>query len=88
MALAYKTSTPTSTTANAIKQRRYYKANSLKARCRILFKTAVESGKLRREPCEVCGNGKTHGHHDDYSNPLVVRWLCHKHHMEFHYPVA
>lgn len=45
---------------------------------------AITAGYLVRQPCEVCGALEVHGHHDDYSQPLAVRWLCHKHHMEYH----
>ncbi len=41
-------------------------------------------GKLLKQPCEVCGNLKSEKHHDDYSKPLEVRWLCRKHHLEHH----
>lgn len=39
---------------------------------------AIESGKLvRPDACEACGNaGRVQGHHEDYSKPLEVRWLC------------
>jgi hypothetical protein len=39
---------------------------------------AVRDGKLIRvEACEACGaTGRLHKHHDDYSQPLQVRWLC------------
>jgi hypothetical protein len=37
---------------------------------------AIRAGKLVREACENCGDYPTHGHHDDYSRPLDVRWLC------------
>src|SRR5581483_2908660 len=45
---------------------------------------AVKTGLLIRRPCEVCGCEKVQAHHDDYSKPLEVRWLCHKHHHEHH----
>jgi hypothetical protein len=33
----------------------------------------------------VCGATEhVHGHHDDYQKPLVVRWLCRRHHGEVH----
>src|SRR5262245_61336603 len=40
--------------------------------------------KPKRESCEVCGNSKTQYHHDDYSEPLNVRHLCLRHHVELH----
>lgn len=46
--------------------------------------SSIRSGKLTRDPCEVCGDPKSEGHHDDYSKPLDVRWLCHTHHVEHH----
>ena len=45
---------------------------------------ALANGSLLREPCEVCGAEKVDAHHDDYSKPLSVRWLCRKHHLEHH----
>ena len=35
--------------------------------------------------CSGCGrDGKTEGHHDDYSKPLEVRYLCHSCHLFTH----
>lgn len=45
---------------------------------------AVRSGLLERLACEVCGSEETHAHHDDYSRPLDVRWLCPLHHKHEH----
>jgi hypothetical protein len=45
---------------------------------------AIVAGKLNRLPCRICGGRKTEGHHSDYSKPLYVTWLCHKHHKELH----
>ncbi len=47
---------------------------------------ACKSGKIKKQPCEICGS--THrvaGHHDDYSKPLDVKWLCPKHHGILHF---
>lgn len=45
---------------------------------------AIISGALVKKPCEICGEPETEGHHEDYSKILEVRWLCKKHHAEFH----
>jgi hypothetical protein len=41
---------------------------------------AIKSGRLTRLPCRVCGNPKTEAHHEDYSKPLDVVFLCRVHH--------
>src|SRR4051794_27047026 len=43
---------------------------------------AIKRGEMEKEPCEVCGNPEAEAHHDDYSKPLDVRWLCRDHHYE------
>jgi hypothetical protein len=46
---------------------------------------AITAGQLVRGPCEVCGTTvNIDGHHEDYSKPLDVNWLCRKHHKERH----
>jgi hypothetical protein len=44
----------------------------------------ISRGQLKRGPCEVCGTAHSQAHHDDYANPLSVRWLCGEHHKELH----
>lgn len=46
---------------------------------------AIKSKKLFKQPCEICGTKKSiHAHHDDYSMPLNIRWLCAAHHKQWH----
>lgn len=46
---------------------------------------ALLKGKLCRRACERCGSCElVHAHHDDYSRPLDVTWLCPIHHGERH----
>ncbi len=53
-------------------------------RARWLVHRALKAGRLTRQPCEVCGVMRVHAHHDDYAQPLSVRWLCPTHHREYH----
>lgn len=51
---------------------------------------AIRRGELvRPETCEKCGGPPTdrrgiHAHHDDYDQPLWVRWLCAPCHHDHH----
>ena len=56
----------------------------LHKKARSLAANAVRDGRLHKQPCEICGKEKVEAHHEDYHQPLVVRWLCRKHHMEQH----
>lgn len=71
-------------TARPRARRVYRERNPEKYASRKAFRQALRSGVLVPEPCEVCGDPKTQGHHDDYSRPLDVRWLCRAHHLEEH----
>lgn len=65
--------------------KKYAKKNPEKIKAWSMVKQAVKSGKIKKLPCEVCGKTKRiHGHHDDYSKPLDVVWLCALHHKERH----
>lgn len=46
---------------------------------------AIENRNLHKQPCEKCGE-KASAHHDSYlpDKWLSVRWLCRKHHAEWH----
>lgn len=46
---------------------------------------AIRRGDLVRQNCEKCGKSNTHAHHEDYSRPLDVRWLCPECHAEIHF---
>jgi ribosomal protein S27AE len=54
----------------------------VRAREKVAY--AVRWGHLRRQPCEACGAPKAAAHHDDYSKPLEVRWLCRPCHDTHH----
>ena len=65
-------------------QRRRRKLSPEKQRAHDAVRNAVKRGDLVREPCEVCGVEPSQAHHEDYSKPLDVRWLCFKHHRAEH----
>ncbi len=36
----------------------------------------IKYGLLSKKPCFGCGNIKVQAHHEDYSKPLEIIWLC------------
>ena len=66
---------------------KWSKNNPIKRAANMMVGNAVRDGKLSKpSDCESCGSEpkRLHGHHDDYSLPLVVRWLCSGCHAKWH----
>ena len=66
-----------------ITARNWRKRNPEKYAAHIAVGNAVRDGRIKKSGCEVCG-AKAHAHHEDYSKPLEVKWLCATHHAELH----
>lgn len=65
-------------------QRKSRELNPAKYKARLWVNNALRHGKLKRLPCEKCGNKKSEAHHEDYSKPKEIKWLCFRHHREAH----
>jgi hypothetical protein len=59
-----------------------------KMSARQKLKYAIDVGRIERQPCEECGEPNAEGHHDDYTKPLEVRWLCRVCHTSFHVSIG
>lgn len=44
----------------------------------------IRRGALRRGRCIVCRSRDVVPHHEDYSDPFQVIWLCEDHHEQYH----
>lgn len=74
--------------------RAYYLANKdrwpardpLKRKAQHAVFIEVRAGRLTKGACEVGVDclGEIQAHHDDYSRPLDIRWLCRRHHRLVH----
>jgi hypothetical protein len=61
-------------------RREMYRAKRLADRA---VQDAIRRRELQRQPCERCGRKRAvEAHHDDYLQPLAVRWFCRPHHRE------
>lgn len=63
---------------------KWAKNNKDKRTAHRAVRNALLEGTLVKQPCMVCQHPKTEGHHEDYTKPLDVAWLCAKHHYERH----
>jgi len=66
------------------RSRLYSNKNRTIKNAQLAVHYALKIGKILRKPCEVCGS-HAEAHHEDYSQPLDVRWLCSTHHKRIHH---
>lgn len=52
-----------------------------RANARSYLHQYIKRLKVLKQPCEVCGGLNVEAHHEDYSKPLEVRWLCRGKHL-------
>ena len=57
-----------------------YQKHKDKWMTRLKTRFYIKAGILKKQPCEVCGEIKVQAHHPDYNRPLLIIWLCLKHH--------
>jgi hypothetical protein len=67
------------------RQANWRRANPGKYEAHLAVQRAVKAGELDKESCEVCGIEAVDAHHDQYDEPLKVRWLCRRHHTRLHH---
>lgn len=53
-------------------------------RAHRIAREALQAGELVAQGCQECGKEPAEMHHDDYDQPLQVRWLCKRHHRLWH----
>lgn len=53
-----------------------------KRRAQKMIEYQIKIGRIKRRKC-FCGK-KGEAHHEDYSKPLEITWVCRTHHMELH----
>lgn len=70
----------------ALQMRSYRKDSTLRSKhmARWLVARALAAGRLKKQPCVVCGKKHSQAHHSDYGKPLLVTWLCRKCHQREH----
>lgn len=59
------------------------KQNPEKYQAHLAVKKSLRHGVLKKKECAICGD-KAQAHHEDYSKPLEVIWLCQTHHSNLH----
>lgn len=66
--------------------KKYRAENPGKYKAQNAVNNALRDGRMAKPSgCEQCGSDfALHGHHDDYSKPLEVRWLCAACHHQWH----
>lgn len=81
--------TPKGKAAMDAARKKFLVNNPEKRAAHIRLGNAIRDGAILKPPkCSSCGvtGVRIHGHHDDYSKPLDVIWVCSKCHWKIHNP--
>jgi hypothetical protein len=68
-------------------RKKWIALNQDKRKAHVLVGNAVRDGRLSKPTkCQICGeeHHRIHGHHEDYTRPLDVVWVCPPCHQAFH----
>ena len=57
---------------------KYREKHPIKTACRVQWLSFIRNNEwLKRDACDECGDKyKIEAHHEDYTKPLSVKWLC------------
>lgn len=77
------TKTANGKAASARAKQAWASRNPDKRNAHRVLRREVLKGHVTPQPCQVCGLPGV-AHHEDYSQPLAVTWLCPRHHAELH----
>jgi hypothetical protein len=70
------------------RNKRWRENNREKIRAHKVVQHAKSIGSILPLPCQRCGsNDNVEAHHEDYSRPLDVVWLCREHHNARHFEI-
>ncbi len=69
---------------NRLRVRKYSKEHREIKNVQVKVSRAIKAGKLIRQPCIVCNLSDAQAHHENYSKPFEIIWLCPKHHLRKH----
>lgn len=56
----------------------------VKVAARNKIRGLISDGRLIRGKCVICDKPEAQAHHEDYSKPFEIYWLCPSHHNEAH----
>lgn len=65
-------------------RKKWLSKNKKRHEAHKIITALLRCGKIITHPCLKCGNEKVDAHHNDYSKPLEIIWLCRRHHKLIH----
>lgn len=67
-------------------RKKWLDTNPEKRAAHVILNNRIRDGHIEKpDTCQECGDGgRIHGHHEDYSKPLEIDWLCATCHAKRH----